>query len=71
MNLCSGSDKGLSDSRAYSIRKIIHRLHGIVLHKGALLSYITWRTRKGKGLEAPCKYIYYYGSAKDPAFILF
>ena len=31
---------------------------------------ITGRRRKGKGLEVPCKYNYYCGLTKDPAFIL-
>ena len=63
------------------IPKIIHRLHGILLHKAALLSvqYTIplgtckeghyWEKGKGKGLEVSCKYIYYYGSTKDTVFI--
>ena len=30
---------------------------------------ITGRRSKGKGLEVPCKYYYYCGPTKDPAFI--
>ena len=33
------------------------------------VSHITRRRKKGKGLEVPCKYNYYFGSEKDPALI--
>ena len=52
----------------------IHRSCDIVLHDGALLCAV-WRLlyycemEERKGLEVPCKYNYYYGSKKDPAFI--
>ena len=51
--ICSGSDKGFSDSGPLSVGKIIHRSHGILLHEGALSSDFTGRRRNGKGLEAP------------------
>ena len=37
--------------------------------RGSDVCHITRRSRKGKGLEVPCKYMYYYGSTKNLAFI--
>ena len=38
--ICSGSDKGFSDSGPNSVGKFIYRSHGILLHEGALLSAV-------------------------------
>ena len=38
--ICSGSDKGFSDSRLHSIGKIIHRSCGISYMKGFIISVI-------------------------------
>ena len=67
--ICSGSDKGLSDSWLYFIGKLFTYYMVFYYMKGLChLSYY-WEKEEGKGLEVPCKHIYYYGSTKDPAFI--
>ena len=51
-------------------QKIIHRSFGLLLHEGPLWSVILLgEGGKEKGLEVSCKYISYYGSTKDSAFI--
>ena len=55
--LCSGNDNEFLHSGPHSIRKIIHRSHGIFTQMGSVIHvcHITGRRRKGKGLEALCK----------------
>ena len=68
--ICSGCDKGFSDSVPHYVEKFIHTSRGIFYYMKGLchplsnVCHITGRRRKGKGLEVLCKYNYYYGSTK-------
>ena len=61
--------KGFSGSEPYSVVKLF--MGHIVLYytKGSVVCKITGRRRNRKGLEVPCKNIY-YRSTKDTAFII-
>ena len=58
--ICSGSDKGFSDSGLHSVEIFIHTSRGIFYymkgpcHPLSNVCHITERRRKGKGLEVPC-----------------
>ena len=61
------ADRGFSDGGPHFEKLFTDHVEFYYM-KGFVVCHITGR-RKEKGLEVPYKYIYYYGSTKDPVFI--